>query len=309
MPPLADPANNPTPNPLIGLTGASGFLGQLTAQALDASGASVVAFSRQANRTIPHTSATRQVSLEDAADVSGLDAIIHLAGEPILGRWTPAKRERLWSSRVDLTRRLVSRFKDLASPPRTLICASAVGYYGDRAEEQLQEDSARGEGFLPELVGSWEHAADAASKYGTRVVNIRIGVVLGRKGGAFPLLRRVFSLGLGGRLGDGLAWMPWVHADDVVGLIMAALDHDSWSGPINAVAPGIVQNFAFTSALGAALRRPTPFPAPAFALRIVLGEMADVILSSQRVAPARALELGYNFKFADLPSALDDLTS
>jgi len=309
MPPQAEPASSPTSQPLVGLTGASGFLGQLTAKALEASGASVVAFSRQANRPLPHASETRQISLEEAADISGLNAIIHLAGEPILGRWTPAKRERLWSSRVDLTRRLVSRFKDLDSPPKTLICASAVGYYGDRAEEQLQEDSARGEGFLPELVGSWEHAADAASKYGTRVVNIRIGVVLGSKGGAFPLLRRVFSLGLGGRLGDGLAWMPWIHADDVVGLIMAALDHDSWSGPINAVAPGIVRNSAFTSSLSAALHRPAPFPAPAFALRTVLGEMADVILSSQRVTPARALELGYNFKFADLSSALTDLTS
>ena len=236
--------------------------------------------------------------------------MFHLAGEPVVdGRWDTAKKDRILLSRVDSTRALVRAFADLeqSARPRVLVCASAVGIYGSRGDELLTEDSAPAAGFLADVCRAWEEEAARARDLGIRVVSLRIGIVLAREGGALAKMLPLFRLGVGGRLGDGKQWMPWIHIDDIVGLLRFAAANDHLSGPVNAAAPQPVQNVTFTRALGKAVRRPALLPAPAFALRIALGEAANVVLASQHVVPTRATDAGYRFVHPTLAGALASL--
>jgi hypothetical protein len=237
--------------------------------------------------------------------VEGIDAVFHLAGDPVAeGRWTGAKKRRIRDSRVLGTRRLVDAIAAAKARPRVLVAFSAVGYYGDRGDEELTESSAQGNDFLAGVCVAWEAEAARARDCGVRVVHLRLGVVLGEGGGALAKMLLPFRLGLGGPLGNGRQWMPWVHRDDVVGLALHAAASESTTGPVNAVGPGPATNREFTKALGRVLRRPTLLPAPRFALRIAFGEFADVLFASQRVVPGAALGSGYAFRHGSVEGAL-----
>lgn len=237
---------------------------------------------------------------------AGIDAVIHLAGEPVAeGRWTAAKKVRMRESRVVGTRNLVQTLVQLPVKPKVLISASAVGYYGDRGDERLTEQSAPQDDFLAEICVAWERETQRASEAGIRVVNPRIGIVLGEGGGALAKMLPPFLMGVGSPLGSGKQYMPWIHLDDLCELLLFAVKQPSLVGPINATAPHPVTNRDFTHTLGKVLRRPTFFPAvPGFALRLVLGEFARVLLMSQNAIPAAALAAGFQFQFAELESAL-----
>ena len=292
------------------ITGASGLVGRALVAQLLAARHPLRLVSRTPER-IPAAAGTSAIGWDGctlgAAAVDGADAIVHLAGEPIFGgRPTRARRARIWTSRIDSTRSLVQRISELpaSARPRTLLCASAVGFYGDRGEEELREDSAPGRGFLAELCVAWEEEARRAEQLGLRVVQLRFGVVLSRAGGALPVLVRAFRLGLGGRIGSGRQWFSWVQLDDAVALALRALEDARLSGPLNVVAPEPVRNADFTRALARALRRPALLAAPAFAVRLALRELSVELLGSRQVLPARAQALGHRFAFPDLPSAL-----
>ena len=293
------------------VTGATGMVGRALAAQL---GGEVVATTRSARGAkLEHVAEVVTWDGTGPLDVAALrevEAVFHLAGEPVVeGRWDDAKKERILRSRVDSTRALVQAIGSMppASRPRVLVCASAVGFYGTRGDELLTETSAPGTGFLADVCCAWEDAAASARELGVRVVSVRIGIVLSPAGGALAKMLPIFRAGIGGRLGDGKQWMPWIHIDDLVGLLRFAAACEAIDGPMDAAAPDIVNNAAFTHALGAALHRPAILPAPAFALRIALGEAASVVLASQRVAPARALEAGFRFAHPKLGEALTDL--
>jgi uncharacterized protein (TIGR01777 family) len=242
--------------------------------------------------------------------LEGVDTVFHLAGEPVAeGRWTSAKRARIRDSRVDGTRAVVRSIaaRPSGSRPRVLVSASAVGFYGTRGDEVLTEASAVGEGFLPDVCKAWEDEARLAEQAGVRVVMLRIGIVLAREGGALARMLPMFKLGVAGKLGRGDQWMPWIHVEDVVGLFAHAARTDALSGPVNAVAPAPVTNADFTRGLARALKRPAIFAAPAPMLRLALGEMASVVLASQRVVPSLAVASGFAFAFPSLDDALADL--
>ncbi len=237
----------------------------------------------------------------------GADAIVNLAGASIAdARWTAQRKKLLRSSRVDHTRALVNALSKMAARPRVLVSASAVGYYGNRGDELLNEDSQPGRGFLGETAKDWEAEAEKASALGIRVVLARFGMILAKQGGALPRMLLPFRLGLGGRIGSGKQWMSWITLADVVAILRFALENGSVLGPINVVSPQPVRNAEFTAALARALHRPALFPAPAFALRLALGEMADaLLLPSQRVVPQQLERLGYRFAQEDVGSALN----
>ena len=286
----------------------------MVGQALAAElGSDVVATTRGRGRAVNHAAETVTWDGESPLPPAALrevDAVFHLAGEPVVdGRWDTAKKDRILLSRVDSTRALVRAFADLeqSARPRVLVCASAVGIYGSRGDELLTEDSAPAAGFLADVCRAWEEEAARARDLGIRVVSLRIGIVLATEGGALAKMLPLFRLGVGGRLGDGKQWMPWIHIDDIVGLLRFAAANDHLSGPVNAAAPQPVQNVTFTRALGKAVRRPALLPAPAFALRIALGEAANVVLASQHVVPARATDAGYRFVHPTLAGALASL--
>jgi len=240
-----------------------------------------------------------------AAALESLEAVVHLAGDPVAeGRWTAKKKRRIRDSRVLGTRNLVAALASARDRPRVLVCASAVGFYGDRGDELLDETSAAGRGFLPEVCQAWEREAEAARSLDMRVVRLRIGVVLAREGGALAKVLPVFRLGAGGRLGSGKQWMPWIHVDDLVHLFLHAIGHEQVDGPMNATAPAPVTNADFTRALGRVLHRPALLPIPALALRLLLGEMSEVLTASQRVLPKVAEHTGYAFRHAELDHAL-----
>jgi hypothetical protein len=247
--------------------------------------------------------ATGEMDLHAA---EGTDAVVNLAGASIGGgRWNEKRKALLRTSRVDLTERLVRNLEKLARRPSVLVSASAIGYYGDRGEELLSEPSPPGNDFLSQLSAEWEAAAMGAEKLGIRTVITRFGIVLSKNGGALPQMLTPFKLGVGGRLGSGKQWMSWVALDDVVAAIRDAIETSSWRGPVNVVAPNPVRNVEFTRVLARALHRPALFPAPAFALRLILGEMADaLLLSSQRVVPQKLLDGRFSFRYAELESAL-----
>jgi len=244
-------------------------------------------------------------------DLAGVDAVVHLSGANVAaGRWTAKYKREIVSSRVDSTRALVEAITRLNPLPRVLVCASAIGIYGDRGDEVLTEAAAPGIGFLAETCVAWEDAARAAEDAGIRVVHARFGVVLARSGGALAKLLPLFRLGLGGKLGDGRAWMPWITLDDAVGVLRDCIRDESIRGPVNTVAPRAATNAEFTRALGAALHRPAIIPAPAFALRLAFGEMADeALLASSRVVPEKLNNAGFQFADPEIGPALRRLLS
>ena len=245
----------------------------------------------------------------DAAAAEGADAVVHLAGASIAERrWSGARKRLLRASRVDATRHVVSALAKLARPPQVFLSASAVGYYGDRGDEELTEQSGPGNDFLAGLARDWEAEAARAEQFGARTVMLRFGVILSLRGGALPRMLTPFRLGLGGRLGSGKQWMSWVTLNEIVEIIRYALVTPHVRGPVNAVAPRPVRNAEFTATLGKVLRRPAIFPAPAVALRLALGEMADgALLASQRVLPRKLQQLGYSFQQPELGPALSAL--
>jgi uncharacterized protein len=241
----------------------------------------------------------------------GADAVVNLAGASIAdARWTPERKKLLRSSRVDTTRALVNALAKMAARPRVIVSASAIGYYGDRSDEVLNEDSPPGKDFLSELAVEWESEAEKAEALGIRVVRTRFGVILARDGGALPEMARPFRFGVGGKIGSGQQWISWVSLEDVAAILRVALEDGTVRGPINVVSPQPVRNAEFTLALAAALHRPAFIPVPAPVLRLVLGEMADaLLLSSRRVVPERLQKLGYRFLHSDLPATLTSLLS
>ncbi len=243
------------------------------------------------------------------ARLDGFDAVIHLAGESIAeGRWNEEKKKRIRESRVKGTKLLGDALANVSRPPKSLIGASAIGYYGNRGDEILTETSAPGDGFLADVCVEWEKATQLATEKGIRVVNTRFGIILSPEGGALAKMLTPFRMGVGGKIGTGKQWMSWIALDDVVEGVMYALTNESLRGPVNFVAPNPVTNAEFTKTLGRVLSRPTFFPVPAFAARVAFGEMADaLLLSSQRVAPTRLKAGGYQFSYSELRSALSHL--
>ncbi len=298
----------------IFVTGATGFVGRAVALRLRRDGHRLLAWVRSPRRA--RTVLGADVELvsgplegpEVRAALGTADAVLHLAGEPVLGkRWTAARKRALVASRVDLTDRLVAEIGRLDRPPRVLVSASAVGIYGDTGERFVDESSRTGEGFLAELCQGWEGAAARAASDLTRVVSLRIGVVLGRGGGALAELEPLFRRGLGGRIGAGRQYVPWIHLHDLVEMIARSLTDFRWSGVVNAVAPEPVTNRELTRALAAAVGRPALLPVPAAALRLLVGGGARVLLDSQRVGSSRLERLGFRFAHSDIDSALADL--
>ena len=235
-----------------------------------------------------------------------VDAIIHLAGASIAGRrWSPAWKKELRDSRVPATRHLIASLRQLRRPPQIFLAASAIGFYGDRGDEELTESSPPGSDFLAELARDWETESARATELGARAVILRFGVILAKEGGALPRMVFPFRLGVGGKIGSGRQWISWIALEDVVGIIQFALETSLLSGPANAVSPNPVQNAQFAATVGRVLRRPAIFPTPSFALRLALGELADsLLLASQRVYPTKLQRLGYRFLYPDLEPAL-----
>ena len=237
---------------------------------------------------------------------AAMDAVINLAGAPVVGaRWTKDRKALLRSSRVDTTRGVVRAIAKMDKRPQVLISASAIGYYGNRGDELVTEKSAPGSDFLSELAKEWENEAVKAEEFGVRVVLLRFGIILAKQGGALPQMMMPFKFGLGGKLGSGRQWTSWIALQDVVAIIQAVLRSDSWKGPVNLVAPQAVRNSDFTKSLGKVMHRPAIFAAPAFALRLAMGEMADTLLGGVRVAPQVLEQQGYRFVHANLDEALN----
>jgi len=243
-----------------------------------------------------------------AQALTGIDAVVHLAGEPIVARrWTEDQKKLIRDSRVLTTRALVDALRPLDRKPGVFVCGSAVGFYGDRGDEPLEETALVGSGFLSEVCQEWESEAARASELGVRVVEVRTGVVLSAGGGALPKMLAPFKLGLGGRLGSGKQWFPWIHIKDIVGIFLHAILTSSLQGPVNGVAPKAATNAEFTRQLARVLHRPAFLPVPELALRVLMGEMAEALFASQRVVPRAALDSKYEFQYPLLTSALEDL--
>jgi uncharacterized protein len=295
------------------ISGASGLIGTALVAALEANGDDVTKLTRT-SATSPkelHWEPMRDVS---PALVSGFDAVVHLSGENVAGRWTADKKRRIRESRVVSTRNLAWAMARAEAPPRTFVCASAIGYYGDRGDEILTEDSAAGEGFLPEVCREWEAAAHVGIA-GVRVVNLRFGIILSRNGGALKEMLRPFRLGLGGRVGSGGQWWSWIHVEDAISGVLSCLQTgrgrpapQNLFGPVNIVSPNPVSNAEFTRVLAALVKRPAIFAVPAFAAKLAFGEFAEEgILASARVVPKKLEESGFEFRYAELRDALEAL--
>jgi hypothetical protein len=283
----------------ITVTGATGFIGRYLVQSLARDGHSVRALSRAAWDVL--------AGEPPAESLAKADAVVHLAGVPVAQRWTSRAKKTIRASRVQGTHHLVTALSTLSARPEALVCASAIGIYGDRGDEVLTEASPIATSFLADVCHEWEQEADLAEALGIRVVKLRFGIALGRKGGALEKMLPPFRAFVGGKVGTGSQWMSWIHIADIVGLIRHAIEHPV-SGVVNATAPNPVRNREFARELGAALHRPAIFPVPALALRVFLGEMASVLLASQRVLPKVAESTGYDFAFPDLGGALRDLS-
>ena len=285
---LVEPVN-------IGILGARGYVGTRLSKMAVAAGHSIVPFSRGG------AAGFRQILADGPMDFSGLDAVVNLSGEPILGLWTKSKKNEILRSRVDTTRRVVESLRP--GGPRVIINASAIGFYGDTGENEVDESSSAGSGFLAEVCQAWEAASAPAENLGVRTVLLRIGFVTG-PGGAMRLIGPLFKLGLGGKLGSGRQWMSCIHVDDVAGMILWALENNAVRGLLNAVNPDPVRNSEFTQILARVLHRPAIFPAPAFALRLALGELSRLLLDRVRVLPTKALALGYRYRHPTLAEGL-----
>ena len=291
----------------IVLTGATGFIGARLRAHLTAQGHELTCLSRRAVSRPEWYAWDPENGPPPQAALLGAGAVIHLAGEPVAQRWTADVKRRILSSRVQGTRSLIGAIGALPVRPGVLVCASAIGYYGSRGDEILPESAAPGAGFLPEVCIEWERAAGTAAELGLRVVSPRIGVVLDPAGGALAQMLPPFRAGLGGPIAGGQAWTSWIHLNDLVRLIAWAVENPAVCGPVNAVAPNPMRNETFTRALGAALHRPAFFPVPALALKLLYGEMAGLVLASQRVTPERAAQSGFQFNWPELDAALGDL--
>lgn len=291
------------------ITGVTGLVGSSLAENLCAQGRKVVGQVRGTPKGAEIQWDLMQPRPADDRALANtkLDAVVHLAGDPIFGLWTPAKKRRIHDSRVIGTRNLSAYLAAMPPErrPKSLICASAVGYYGDRDDEPLTEESWAGDGFLAETCVKWEHASEMAAGAGIRVVHLRFGIVLTAKGGALRTMLPPFMLGLGGRLGSGRQWMSWIALEDLIEVVLYAIDHNELSGAINAVAPNPVTNAEFTKALGRALDRPVVLPVPAFALKMLPGRMAqEALLASARVIPEVLQQRGFAFQYPTIEHAL-----
>lgn len=289
------------------VSGASGLIGSALLPSLKSRGFQVVRLVRGP------ASGEDQISWDPLKPiapetVSGYRAIVHLSGESVVGRWTDSKQAKIRDSRVASTRNLAQSLAHVADRPRVLITASAIGYYGDRRDEVLREESSSGSGFLAEVCREWEAAAQPAADAGIRCAQIRTGVVLSAEGGALQKMLPPFRLGVGGNLGSGRQWMSWIHIQDMVGAINHILKTDLLHGAVNMVAPRPVTNAEFTKTLGAVLSRPTIFPVPEFVAKLAFGQMAEeVLLASQRVEPTKLVSNGYPFQYSDLRKALESI--
>ena len=292
----------------IAVSGASGFVGAALAGSLRSQGATVKRLVRSQARDPQADILWNPAAPLAPVGFEGLDAVVHLAGESIAAIWTAGKKARIRDSRVEGTRHLATALAQCGKRPLVLVCASAIGFYGNRGDEVLREDSPSGSGFLAAVCREWEAAAQPARDAGIRVVHMRFGMVASPTGRALKQMLLPFKMGVGGRLGSGRQYMSWISLDDAVSAIEHALVSDSLAGPVNAVAPDSVTNAEFTRTLGAVLHRPTIFPVPEFVLRLLLGDMAEeVLLCSQRVDPARLLASGYEFKHPMLKAALEEM--
>lgn len=298
------------------VSGSTGFVGTALIESLQRQNHTVARLRRPATRK-NGAAASRGETVAwdpvagtfDAAAAEGSDALVHLAGASIAdGRWNASRKQLLRTSRIDATRHLISALGKLQRPPRVIVGASAIGYYGDRGEESLTESSAPGNGFLADVCREWEAELSRGAAFGARVVIVRFGIILAAHGGALAKMVTPFKLGVGGRLGDGQQWMSWITLAETVNSIQFALSTPDLNGPVNVVAPNPARNADFTRALAKTLHRPALFPAPAFALRLALGEMADaLLLSSQKVAPSKLAAAGYVFRQPDLAGALAEV--
>jgi uncharacterized protein (TIGR01777 family) len=306
-------------NSRILVSGVSGPIGAALLPSLRASGWSVVrlvrgqADGKSADRIADRLNENGQISWNPALQlapkaVSGFNAVIHLAGESIFGRWTDAKKAKILNSRVTGTFNLAQALARTEEKPSVFICGSAIGYYGNRGDELLREESAPGKGFLSKACQEWEEATTPAVQADIRTAHLRTGIVLSPKGGALGAMLPPFKMGLGGRIGDGQQWMSWINVQDMVGAIHHILKNDLLQGPVNMVAPRPVTNAEFTKTLANVLSRPAIFPMPAFAVKAVFGEMGEeLLLSSQKVEPGRLISSGYPFRFRDLRTSLLDI--
>jgi uncharacterized protein len=290
----------------IAITGSSGLIGNSLIPFLTTGGHSLTRIVRRDRASGPNVRWDPVLGTIDQDGLEGHDAIVHLAGENISsGRWNARRKRAIRDSRLEGTRLLCDALNRLQKPPKTLVCASAIGFYGDRGDEVLDERFAAGEGFLAEVCKDWEALTESVRPRGIRVVNVRFGIVLSAAGGALAAMRTPFKLGVGGVIGSGRQYMSWIGIDDVVGAIHHAITCEALNGPVNVVAPNPVTNHEFTKTLGRVLRRPTVLPMPAFAARLALGEMADeLLLASIRVVPRRLEETGYKFRDTQLEPAL-----
>lgn len=296
------------------LTGGTGLIGRRLAELLHAEGRALRLLSRDPRRVATRGGTDRALRWNgvnvDGQWLADAEAVVHLAGEPVFGGIpTGARRERIWSSRVDSTRSLVAALESLAPErrPRVLLCASAVGYYTESGDDEIREGDPPGSEFLAQLCRDWEAEAARARALGLRVCSLRIGVVLARSGGALRALTPLFRAGLGGPVGAGTQWFPWIHLEDCAALARFALASPAASGPWNCVAPGVVRNAEFSAELARALHRPALLPLPAFAVRAALRDVASELLASRRVLPAAASAAGFQFRFPNLAPALADL--
>lgn len=289
------------------VSGASGPIGAALLPSLRACGFQVARLVRGATANAEQLQWDPERPLTPKS-VSGFDSVIHLAGESVVGRWTNSKKTKIRESRILGTRNLAQALAATKSRPRVFVSASAIGYYGDRGEEVLREESSSGTGFLAEVCREWEAASQAASEAGIRTVQIRTGVVLSPDGGALQKMLPAFRMGVGGNLGSGHQWMSWIHVHDLVGAVHHILKSDLLHGPVNLVATQPVTNAEFTRTLASALSRPAVFPVPAFIAKLAFGQMAEeVLLASQRVEPAKLISSGYPFQYTDVRKALDAL--
>ena len=295
------------------ISGASGLIGAALTAPIEAQGVQVVRLVRRDSKTSAEIAWDPMVEQAGAglpaSLVSGFDAVVHLAGESIAGRWTEGKKKTIRESRVRGTRTLATALARAESKPKVFVCASAIGFYGDRGEEVLTEESTPGQGFLPEVCREWEEASRIAAEAGIRTVNLRTGLVLSAKGGALGKMLTPFKLGLGGRIGSGKQWWSWIQIEDLVGGIQHAIATEAVAGPVNIVAPNAVRNAEFTKVLASVLGRPAIFPVPGFALGLAFGKMAaeELFLASQHVEPAKLEASGYRFQFGELRGALESL--
>ncbi|HMG32471.1 MAG TPA: TIGR01777 family oxidoreductase [Blastocatellia bacterium] len=294
------------------VSGATGLIGRVLVEQLTADGHTIIALSRSPERAdlagIDVRSWDPLAGPPSLDALEGADAVVHLAGEPIVAhRWSESQKKVIHDSRVLSTTNLVRGISIATSKPEVFVSGSAVGYYGDRGDEQLEENSAPGTGFLTDVCRDWEASAARASEFGVRVVMIRTGVVLSNKGGALQKMLPPFKLGVGGPLGSGRQWFPWIHISDIAGIFRHAIRTRQLKGPVNGVGPEPVTNAEFTRELARRLRKPAFLAVPEFALRALMGEMADVLFYSQRVLPAAALSTGYEFYYPILSKALENL--